>query len=115
MGKFVTDGGRCRHMKMMPYKRSTMCGGAPWACHRSGLSFKYVVPCLWVNQCVGWCMGMVGRDQRSDLWGIRIRSGVCNGGAGGWLTRWVNVGYRFLARVFHSFVRSCVNSVWVMS
>jgi hypothetical protein len=57
-----------------------MCGGDPWACHRDGLSFKYVVPCLWVNQCVGWCIGMVGRDQRSDLWDIKIWSGVCMSG-----------------------------------
>jgi hypothetical protein len=115
LGKFVTDGGRCRHINLMPYRRSTMCGGDPWACHRVGLSFKYVVPCLWVNQCVGWCIGMAGRDQRSDLWDIKIWSEVCIAGASGWLARWVDVGCRCVARVCHSVVRSCVNSVWVMS
>ena len=115
MGKFVTDGGRCRHMKLIPYRRSMMWGGDPWASHQSGLSFKFVVPCLWVNQCVGWCMGMVGKDQRSDLWGIRIWSGGCVGGAMRRLTLWVNMGYRCLARVFHSFVRSCVNCLYVIS
>ena len=53
-----------------------MLGGDPWASQRSGFNFIYVAPCLCVNQWVGLCMAMVGRDHRSGLPGMGIGGGV---------------------------------------
>jgi hypothetical protein len=53
-----------------------MLGGDPWASQCSGFNFIYVAPRLYVNQWVGLCMAMVGRDHRLGLPGMRIGGGV---------------------------------------
>jgi hypothetical protein len=111
-GKLVTEGGCCRHIKLMPCKRSMMCGAAPLAFHCSGFSFWNLSPCRCVNQVVGSCMGIGGIDP------VCV---VCSVGTGsilsvsGGIVDIVDVGMvGRMIRSFHCVVSSCENCVWLI-